>query len=154
MRVRDLDELHTQLAALRARLDPAFARDTAAPGFHGTTPSTGHCAAAAVIVNAEFGGAFVSATVDGASHWFNRVRVGEDEIDIDITGDQFGLAPLRVAKKGDLYGNARLRSPKDITVATLTRARRLAERAGLALVADALRQGIAVKRGGDGDDNK
>ena len=146
MSARDLDDVRARLNVLRAQLDAAFAPDTAAPGFRGTTPSTGHCAAASVIINEELGGKFLSATVDGVSHWFNRIRAGDNEVDIDITGDQFGFAPLQVTAKGRLYAGSRQRAQAEITVETLDRALRLAERAGLARVAAALERRVAEAR--------
>ncbi len=143
--VRDLDQLRARLAALRAALEPAFRPDTAAPGFHGTTPSTGHCAAAALIINEELGGEMLSTGLEGASHWFNRIKNGDDEVDVDIPGDQFGHAPLRIAAKGGLYTDGRARSRTDISVETLSRAHRLARRSGLTRAAGALQQRVREK---------
>jgi hypothetical protein len=134
----ELDEFGARVLMLRARLEEAFQRDTAAPGFYGATPSTGHCAAVAVILNRELGGEFVSVMVNGMSHWFNRLQVSGGEVDVDITGDQFGYPPVRIAAKNELHPGGRVRTSEEVTKETVSRARRLAERAGLTHVADAL----------------
>lgn len=115
-----------KLRAMRAALEAAFGDDTRAPGSTGTG-SAGHCAAVAVIVRRHFGGYFVSATVGGQSHWFNRI----DGKDYDLTGDQFGRPPLQFFKAGELYTGTRVRDPGDCKAETVRRARLLAERAGL-----------------------
>src|SRR5688500_12788561 len=88
---------------LRRRLDGAFRPDTASEGFPGTTPSTGHCAAVAAIVHELVGGEMVSTLVQGHSHWINRLDCGGERIDVDLTGDQFGRAPIQVGRPDELY---------------------------------------------------
>lgn len=125
-----------ELAQLRARLEPFFESDTAAPGTESSIPSAGHCAAVSAIVQAELGGDFVSAVVAGRSHWFNRLEVGRRRFDADLTGDQFsGNQPVRIVPAGELYGPARVRSADQLNGETLRRAVRLAKRAGLTAAA-------------------
>ena len=84
------------LGKIRRALDSAFAPDTAILGGTPGVPSAGHCAAVAVIVQRIFGGDFVSAVVEGQSHWFNRVPLGGKTVDVDLTGDQFGRPTIQV----------------------------------------------------------
>lgn len=121
----------TKLADLRAKLAHAFGSDTAAPGTRSVIASAGHCAAVAAVVHAELGGQFLSTVVDGQSHWFNRIEVAGQGFDADLTGDQFGFANLRISRAGELFSPWRLRTPEQLNVETLRRARLLAERAGL-----------------------
>lgn len=146
-RIENVDELRARLRALRERLDGAFARDTAAPGFSGTTNSTGHCAAVSLILNAAMGADFVSATVSGTSHWFNRFRLDSGNFDADVTGDQFGYPTVQVVQADRLYPGARVRSINEVNAETLARAETLAKRAGLLTVAASLRA-LERKRAG------
>ncbi|WP_164964336.1 hypothetical protein [Rubrivivax sp. JA1026] len=121
-----------KLTQLRARLEQAFHGDTAAPGTDSSIPSAGHCAAVSAIVQAEFGGDFVSAVVEGQSHWFNRLEVGRRVCDVDLAGDQFaGVEPVRIVRAGELYDPTRVRTPEQLNDETLRRALLLATRAGL-----------------------
>lgn len=124
-------DLKREAVMLRARLEPAFSAETALGGIKGTVPSEGHCAAVAAIVLGTLGGSLVSATVHGQSHWFNRIRVGTELVDLDITGDQFGRPPIQVGPEGSVYRNSRLRDSSELNEDTLMRARLLAARAGL-----------------------
>ncbi len=124
------EDLLRQLQLLRQRLQSAYRPDTAAPGFVGTTPSTGQCAATSVIARESLGGEMVSAKVHGQSHWFNRFRVKDTWVDADITGDQFGLPVLQSAPQGQLYADTRVRPQEHLNEETLRRARLLAQRAG------------------------
>jgi hypothetical protein len=128
---------------LRRRLDGAFRPDTASKGFPGTTPSTGHCAAVAAIVHELLGGEMVSTLVQGHSHWINRVECDGRSIDIDLTGDQFGRAPIQIGHPDELYPGLRVRSPTELTAETLERARLLAERAGLMDIVRGLSEKLA-----------
>ncbi|MBI2752334.1 MAG: hypothetical protein HYX46_02300 [Betaproteobacteria bacterium] len=118
----------TKLAQLRARLAGAFSGDTATPGTVSRIPSAGHCAAVAAVVRAEFGGQFVSTIVDAQSHWFNRIHVGGQSFDVDLTGDQFGLGEIRIARAGNLFPSSRVRGVEELNDETLRRARLLASR--------------------------
>ncbi|HEU4648848.1 MAG TPA: hypothetical protein VFS33_07275 [Gemmatimonadales bacterium] len=130
---------HERLLALRARLNPAFAPDTAYPGASASSQpgagSTGHCAAVAAIVQAEFGGRLLQTFVNGEEHWFNRVSIGDARFDIDLTGDQFGGPEVHVGPPGRLYPHSLERTINDLHAETLDRARRLAARAKLRKVA-------------------
>src|SRR5688572_28489855 len=119
------------LKALRDRLESAFAADTAAPGYHGSTASGGHCAVVATIIHHLFGGLLVSARVNSTSHWFNRITLDRGELDVDLTGDQFGLPSVQMQTVGQLYPDARVRSYLDLNIETLERVARLARRSGL-----------------------
>jgi hypothetical protein len=128
-----------KLAQLRARLEPFFGSDTAAPGTNSSIPSAGHCAAVAAIVQAELGGDFVSSIVEGQSHWFNRLEIDKRLCDADITGDQFvGNAPVRIVPAGELYDPTRLRTAEQLNDETLRRAILLAKRARLPAAASRL----------------
>jgi hypothetical protein len=122
-----------ELERLRATLEPAFSRETASPETSavGKPPSAGHCAAVAAIVWQRLGGELVSARVQGESHWFNRVKIGERVIDVDLTGDQFGLPVVRVGEPGRLHPGTRVRMPSELRDETIQRAILLARKAGL-----------------------
>ena len=126
--------------SLRHRLEQGFGPETAAQGFQGTTPSTGQCAAASTIIHRILGGELVSARVSGVSHWFNRITIGDKQVDLDLTGDQFGFPPIQISEAGHLYDSSRVRLPGELNVETLCRARLLAERAHLAEAQDAIAQ--------------
>src|SRR5438105_1385155 len=122
----DRDALLRQIREIRWRVEPHFQPDTAAQGFAGTSPSTGHCAAVATIVHEQLGGDFVSAIVDGASHWFNRFTTSIGTLDIDVTADQFGKRPIEVAEAGKLHVGTRIRVFSELNRETLQRALLLA----------------------------
>lgn len=129
----------SKLAQLRVRIEPFFRSDTAAPGTDSPILSAGHCAAVSAIVQAELGGDFVSAIVEGQSHWFNRLEVGRHLCDVDLTGDQFiGHEPVRIVPVGELYGPTRARAAEQLNDETLRRALLLAKRAGLRTAAGKL----------------
>jgi len=134
----DVDKLRTELLELRARLAKSFSPDTALDGLQGDVPSSGHCAAAAAIVLERLGGALISANVHGISHWFNRVRIDDQLLDLDITGDQFGYPVVQIKPAEELYPYTRKRSPDELNDETLHRAALLARRAGLLKAAEAL----------------
>jgi hypothetical protein len=138
------DQIDT-VRELRRRLDGAFRPDTASKGFPDTSPSSGHCAAVAAIVHELLGGEMVSALVDGYSHWINRVDCDGQKVDIDLTGDQFGRAPIQVGRPGELYPGLRVRTPVELNAETLERAQLLAERAGLTGAAQALGERLAAR---------
>lgn len=122
-----------ELHRLRAVLEAAFSPDTAAPGTPSSAgpPSRGHCAVVSAIVWDRFGGELLSAMVQGESHWFNRLNVGGCVVDIDLTGDQFGLQAIRCGDPGSLWPGTRTRNPRELREETVRRAIRLADRAGL-----------------------
>jgi hypothetical protein len=122
-----------ELERLRKVLEVAFSPETAAPGTptRAGPPSRGHCAAVSAIVWDRFGGELVSATVQGQSHWFNRLNINGRQVDVDLTGDQFGHPAVRFGEPGTLCPGTRTRLPRELREETLRRAVRLAERAGL-----------------------
>jgi hypothetical protein len=127
---------------LRRRLSGAFTRETAAPGYVPGIPSSGHCAAVAVIVQHSLGGEFISTIVDGQSHWLNRLSLHGQLVDLDLTGDQFGRPTIQVGPPGTLYPGTRVRLPEEVNAETLGRASRLADRAGLVEIAARLQDAI------------
>ena len=137
------NETVERLSVLREALSRSFQLDTAAIGTESTVPSAGHCAAVAVIVHSEFGGTFVSTTVDGQSHWFNRLRIAGQEFDVDLTGDQFGLPAIRVGQ--NLFEVIRHRSADQLNCETLTRALTLARRSGRSVAAADISSQIAAR---------
>jgi hypothetical protein len=131
-----LERLRQAATTLRWKLDRAFRPDTAAAGSHGPTASAGHCAAVAYIVREMFRGAYVSASVDGQSHWFNRIETGDGVFDVDLTGDQFGRNAVQVAPSGTLYDGTRERAPSELRSETIARGELLAQRAGLVRITE------------------
>lgn len=127
------NELHATVQRLRLQLEPWFSADTAAPGtqWHGAPRSIGHCAAVALIFQASIGGDLQSTYVEGVSHWFNRLREEERWVDVDLTGDQFGRAPVQIEPAGRLYPGAHLRTAHEVAAETTRRALTLATRADL-----------------------
>jgi hypothetical protein len=139
-----------KLKNFRQRIELAFRPDTALPRAvghpHQYTPSSGHCAVVSAIVREAFGGDLVSATVQGESHWFNRLQVHGDAFDVDLTGDQFGFPKVRVAPRGSLHEGTKRRMPEELNVETLQRAVTLAERAQLTDIASSLRATLACRQ--------
>ena len=138
MKVGELGKLQQTLADLRGRLEQAFSLDTAAPGFAGYAQSAGHCAAVSVIVSKLLGAAMVSTKIQGQSHWFNRITIGTEQYDLDITGDQYGFPPVQCARAEKLYPATKVRSQEEVNAETLQRARLLATRAGYPAIASSL----------------
>lgn len=115
-------DLSRLLDELRAFVELGFSPETAQSGSYTCdAPSAGQCAAVALIVQEALGGQLVSAHVGGISHWFNRVRSGNGELDVDITADQFGLPPIRSADAGMLYPETRVRQSTDVREETKRR---------------------------------
>ena len=56
---------------------------------------------------------------------------GKRLIDLDLTGDQFGRAPVQIATVGRLYRGTRVRRPRQLLPETLTRCEKLEQRARL-----------------------
>lgn len=112
---------------LRKMFDEVFAPDTASSFSSGTKPSSGHCASVAIVVQAICGGQFRSCTISGQSHWYNRVN----GIDVDLTGDQFGLPAVNVGK--NIYPQSLERQPIDLNDETIDRGILLAKRMGFSI---------------------
>jgi hypothetical protein len=128
---RDKYALHKNLRRIRKNLDRGFSSRTAYLKKGKSNSSSGHCAAVAAIIHEILGGRLVSATVNGESHWFNRLEVDGDVLDLDLTGDQFGKEPIQVAKAGDLYSGTKERFSSQLDSETLERAWLLANKAYL-----------------------
>lgn len=118
---------------LREQLDSAFCKETSFSGDAYQGGSDGHCAVVALIVWARFGGSFVSTYHFEISHWYNRIG----DLDVDLTGDQFGLDPVQI--KRDLYPGARIRKLEDVNDETIKRAITLAEKADLGGLVETIR---------------
>jgi len=125
----DIRRVRVLTRQLRSALESAFSPETSFPGAHTDVASSGHCAAVAAIVRRRLGGWLVSATVENHSHWFNRLKAGKQFVDVDLTGDQFGRAPIQIAKFGCLYPGTRVRRPQELQAETLTRSELLEQRA-------------------------
>src|SRR6266581_2299338 len=119
MNASELEKLEHTFVELRARLERAFGPDTAAPGFAGDAPSTGQCAVVSVVVSKLLGAAMVSTKIHGQSHWFNRIGVGAEQYDFDLTGDQYGFPAVRYTHADKLYTRTRVRSHQDVNAETL-----------------------------------
>lgn len=138
VRLESPQALEDVLRGIRQRLDAAFAPDTAVAGTKSGPASSGHCAAVALIVREAVGGDTVSALHGSNSHWFNRVPTERGGVDVDLTGDQFGLPAIRVGELETLYQGTRVRHPREARDETVLRAARLAKRARLDAIAEAL----------------
>ena len=86
------------LEPLREAMDAVFLCETAYGTCNDDAPSAGHCMIASMAVQDLFGGEIVGGEVNRTPHYWNRVN-GRD---LDLTGDQFGKAPIQV-KRGVLY---------------------------------------------------
>ncbi len=116
---------------VRERLERAFSPETAQQGWSTLVPSSGQCAAVAVIVHDLLGGQMVSARVEGRSHWFNRVQMPDGEVDLDLTADQFGYPAIRISRAGKLYPETRVRQLVEVTPETKARSDLLKQRSGV-----------------------
>lgn len=116
------------LTNLRARLEEVFSPDTAYGGVGGPTPSTGHCAVVALLIQRFLGGELLSTTIHGPSHWFNRVWFEGYSFDVDLTGDQFGYESVQLAPEGTLYHPYRFRLISEANEETRQRSLLLEER--------------------------
>lgn len=136
----DSSDLLAEASHIRAKLEEHFASDTALGAWDRQTPSSGHCAAVAILARELLGGQFVSSTVQGESHWFNRVEANDVVWDLDLTGDQFGEEPVQFAERGSLYQSTKVRNENELKDETVKRARKLAVRAGFIRIAKRLDQ--------------
>ena len=134
----NVEGLRSDLVKIRARLEKGFSHETAWDSLQSTVPSAGHCAVVAAIIWGILGGSLVSANVNDISHWFNRIWLGDQPFDCDLTGDQFGWPAVQIKSAKELYFSTRERSPDDLSGDTLRRAVLLAQRAGLFEVAESL----------------
>ena len=118
---------------LRKALDRSFEHDTQQPGTLRNAPlSAGHCAAVSVLLVETFGMTPISSSAPGISHWFSRIRLTTGlQVDVDVTGDQFGLETERIGAPGRLFSKTRIRSLRDVNKDTWERAAVLARRLAL-----------------------
>jgi len=126
--VNAAENLAHRVSLLRRNLERAFSAETALSGGTGTGPSAGQCAATACIVLKNFGGDFVSAKVNGESHWFNRIHLPDATVDVDLTGDQFGREPIQIGPAGGLYPGTQIRGSDELNAETRHRAAVLEKR--------------------------
>lgn len=84
----------SSVADLAQAVRRAWSRDTSfdPAGWSTDSPSWGHCAVTALIVQDLFGGDLVRGWVEATVHYWNRLPTGEE---IDLTVEQFGEAPKR-----------------------------------------------------------
>jgi hypothetical protein len=118
------------LENLRGKLEVIFSPDTAVGGVRGETPSAGHCAAVALMLQRFFGGELLSTTVFGQSHWFNRIWFEGSAYDVDLTADQFGLGQVIIAHEGYLHIPCRVRKLDEANADTKQRSMLLEQRLG------------------------
>lgn len=116
------------LRELRADLGDVFSADTSVDPAQWSGGSSGHCAVVSMLVDGLFHAWFVSAIVDGQSHWFNGVETDDGGwVYADLTADQFGLDPVIVSRTAPHHG-ARARHRQEISRETLVRCDRLRSR--------------------------
>ncbi|MGN7918747.1 YunG family protein [Lysobacter sp. 22409] len=123
------EEFVGMLRQLRTQLEKGFSAETSLPGHTPGRLSAGQCAAVALVMHELLGGQLVSATVEGVSHWFNRLQTGNGQIDVDTTADQFGLPPIRISRAGELYPGTRLRNDSEVRDETRRRSNLLKRKA-------------------------
>ncbi|MBB2988137.1 YunG family protein [Terracoccus luteus] len=79
----------SKLSALTRALCESWNADTSAyPRWSPHTPSRGQCAVTALVVQDALGGDLERVTVDGQSHYYNRLLDGTE---LDLTRDQFAV---------------------------------------------------------------
>ena len=118
-------DISNDLHKLRLDLNYVFAPDTTL-SWDPNKPSRGHCAAVALIVHRQFGGKLVSTMEEGVSHWYNQI----EDIDADLTGDQFGHPyGLRVlTHPRHLYAEFKVRELSEVNLDTWVRSHKLEHR--------------------------
>lgn len=146
----ELGHLYRRMLDLRSRLERGFTPETAAEAFEGFGPSTGQCAATALVAHEVLGGELVSASVHDQSHWFNRVWFSNRWWDVDLTGDQFGYPSVQIVEADRLYSGSKLREASEVNGETLRRAVTLAERAKMNDIAKRLEQWLETTVGTSG----
>lgn len=110
---------------LRRLLNPVMCADTACIGIdYSGAPSRGHCASASIIFFSIYGGDLASTTINGESHWFNKLLA----VDIDLTLDQYG-AQQEVSIAPGLHDVYRIRPLSDVSAETWLRSMSLMSRA-------------------------
>ena len=124
----DLDTAFNLANKFRKMIENHFSQETALPGTNHVRPSSGQCAVASILFARLTGADCLSTEIDGISHWFNRLNINGVNYDIDITADQFGFNPVRIALEGELYPFYKRRNADEINTETLDRALKLAEK--------------------------
>lgn len=112
-----------KLNNIRETLEICFADDTANKGSNRDVPSSGHCAVVAMLLHDMYGGEFVSTTINGQSHWYNKIYFGAKlmYMYVDLTGDQFGFPKVNFSFEGPLYENTRDRKESELNDETKNR---------------------------------
>lgn len=129
-------QIAIQMRLLRRLLELEFSDDLRnQPAPEGCIPSTGHCAIVANLCTSLWDMDLRSTTIQGQSHWYSRYYYDVDGcehfIDIDLTGDQFGLPPVQISEPlVDLYPESRRRGFWEIDENTEKRTRNLLRRLG------------------------
>lgn len=92
----------TALLALDLALRLAWCAETSSdPTWSAKNPALGQCAVTALVVQDRLGGDLLRTTVDGVSHYFNRLPDGTE---LDLTRDQFPeWAPTEVEPRSREY---------------------------------------------------
>jgi dCMP deaminase len=116
-------DLVERIVSLRLCVEECFSAETAYPGTSPDKPaSSGHCALVSLIVEEQHQGEIRSTTFNEISHWFNRIFVREGFVDVDLTGDQFGLGAIQLSSLNvPLYRKSRVRQRSEITAETANR---------------------------------
>jgi len=71
------------------------------PDWAGSCPSRGQCAVTALVVQDYLGGDLLRATVDGTSHYWNRLTNGET---VDLSREQFdSFEPVNIEQRAREY---------------------------------------------------
>jgi hypothetical protein len=93
-----------QLGGLLTILERAWGQDTSADptGWTEENPAFGQCAVTALLIQDVFGGSLCRTTVDGVSHYFNRLPGGQL---VDLTFQQFpaGAAYEAISERARQY---------------------------------------------------
>ena len=100
------------LRTLRAAMVKAARADTAyapATWTRAKDPLTGHCYAAAHLVQDRFGGEIVKGTVRGQAHAWNRLPGGRE---VDLTGSQYGGDGMRPLVQAEGVAASRSTNPR------------------------------------------
>lgn len=133
----NISSLAEDAKIFREWIEPHFMIDTSNPGT--STPvrsnADGHCAVVAYVVSRVFGGEMISVILGDGSHWFNRIIIGSGlAVDMDLTGDQFGLAKVRIELADSMYLQPpMIRREHEIDTDTMRRIKLFAKRAHINL---------------------
>lgn len=114
------NELKEYLLQFREHLEYAFSPETSIDGQVSDTKSHGHCAVVSYLLHKKLNADMVSTTINGQSHWFNRLKVSEGTVEFDLTADQFGHGKVRIIF-GKLYDTEKDRDESELNEETLQR---------------------------------